>query len=103
MGWAAVSINRYAARTDANKTAIVEAFIAEGCSVYDLRQPVDLLVGINLMTMLVECKDGSKPPSARKHTTAQAKFMSTWRGGPVATVTDVEGARRVARMMKGHE
>ena len=98
-----MSINRYAARTDANKTAIVEAFIAEGCSVYDLRQPVDLLVGINLMTMLVECKDGSKPPSARKHTTVQAKFMSTWRGGPVATVTDVDGARRVARMMKGHE
>ncbi len=98
-----MSINRYAARTDANKAAIVAAFIDEGCSVYDLRQPVDLLVGINLMTMLVECKDGSKPPSARKHTTAQAKFMSTWRGGPVATVTDVDGARRVARMMKGHE
>ncbi len=98
-----MSINRYAARTDANKAAIVAAFIDEGCSVYDLRQPVDLLVGINLMTMLVECKDGSKPPSARKHTTAQAKFMSTWRGGPAATVTDVDGARRVARMMKGHE
>ena len=90
---------RRAARTDANKDQIVAVLLAGGCSVYDLRQPVDLLVGANNRTVLVELKDGAKPPSKRKYTKAQQAFMATWKGGPVATVTDIEGARMIVRML----
>jgi hypothetical protein len=90
---------RRAARTDANKAAIVSALRAMGCSVYDLRMPVDLLVGRNGKTLLMEIKDGAKKPSARKYTPAQEAFMSTWKGGAVATVTDVEGAMAAARVL----
>ena len=67
---------RYAARTDANKHEIVDYLLSMGCSVYDMRQPVDLLVGANGRTCLVELKDGSKPPSKRKYTKAQQAFMA---------------------------
>jgi len=90
---------RRAARTDANKDQIVAVFRAFGCSVYDLKQPVDLLVGANNRTLLVEIKDGAKSPSRQKYTKAQEQFMETWKGSTVATVRDVEGARTVARMM----
>lgn len=90
---------RRAARTDGNKAEVVAEFLAHGCSVYDLKMPVDLLVGANNKTMLVEIKNSNRPPSKQKHTKAQAEFMATWKGGPVATVRDVEGARTVARML----
>jgi hypothetical protein len=90
---------RRAARTDANKVEIVDTFRQMGCYVYDLKQPVDLLVGANNRTMLVEIKDGDKSPSRQKYTKGQAKFLADWKGGPVATVKDAEGARMVARML----
>lgn len=92
---------RRAARTDANKAEIVEAFKAAGCSVYDLQQPVDLLVGANMQTMLVEIKNGAKAPSKQKYTKAQVAFLATWKGGPVATVRDVEGVAGVVAVLKG--
>ena len=90
---------RRAARTDANKAEIVSALRAAGCVVWDLKLPVDLLVGANGKTMLVEIKNGRAVPSAQKYTKLQTSFMATWTGGPVATVRDVEGARMVARML----
>ena len=90
---------RYAARTDGNKSAIVEALLAAGATVYDLKMPVDLLIGYRKRTGLMEIKDGSKPPSQRKHTPAQKRFLETWTGGPVFTVTDVEGALRALRLL----
>lgn len=90
---------RYAARTDANKAAIVAALRAAGAVVWDLKLPVDLLVGIDGRTLLIEIKDGNKPPSARRHTPLQAAFMATWIGGPVVTVTDVDGALRAMRVI----
>ncbi len=92
---------RRAARTDANKAEIVSAFRAAGCVVWDLKLPVDLLVGANGKTMLVEIKDGRKVPSAQKYTKLQESFLATWIGGPVATVRDVEGALTAARLLKG--
>lgn len=85
-----MSIHRYAARTDANKAAIVAALLAAGAKVYDLRMPVDLLVHRAGRMMLIEIKDGSKPPSARKHTPAQARFLAD--GWPVVTVKTVDEA-----------
>ena len=96
-----LSIHRWAARSDDNRNAIVGALRAVGCTVYDLRRPVDLLVGVAGRTGLVEIKDGSKPPSRRKHTKAQTDFMATWPGGPVFTVMDVDGALRAAAMLRG--
>lgn len=91
---------RRAARTDANKSAIVSAFRSAGASVYDLKQPVDLLVGIAGRTLLVEIKDGNKPPSAQKYTPAQEAFMAGWTGGPVVTVRDVAGALTAAAVAR---
>jgi hypothetical protein len=91
---------RYAARTDANKLAIVSALRAAGATVYDLRQPVDLLVGIGGRTLLIEIKDGTKPPSKRRHTPMQESFLATWRGGAVATIDSVDAALRIIGAMK---
>ncbi len=92
---------RRAARIDANKAQIVAYLRGAGCSVYDLKQPVDLLVGKCGHTALVEIKDGEKSPSKQALTPAQQAFMLTWRGGAVSTIRDVEGARRLVQMLDG--
>lgn len=91
---------RRAARTDANKAAIVAVLREAGATVWDLKLPVDLLVGFNWRTALVEVKDGSKAPSAQKYTKLQANFMATWNGGIVATIRDTDGARRLIETMR---
>jgi hypothetical protein len=90
---------RRAARTDDNKAAIVSALRALGCSVYDLRMPVDLLVGRNGRTMLVEIKDGNKSPSKRAYTPAQQAFLADWRGAPIVTVLCVDDAINAAQSL----
>ena len=98
-----MSIKRWAARPDSTRQAIVDALRAYGCTVYDLRMPVDLLVGYQGQTLLIECKrlEGKRDPKPTKHTKAQITFLSMWTGGPVATVTDAEGAIRAVRAMEG--
>ena len=91
---------RRAARTDANKAEIVAALREAGATVWDLKLPVDLLIGYAGKTLLAELKDGKKPPSARKLTPLQASFMATWTGGPVVTVNDVEGALRALKVLE---
>lgn len=90
---------RRAARTDATHTEIVEALRKAGATVHSLaavgKGMPDLLVGVRGITLLVECKDGSKPPSARRLTPDQQDFMRTWTGGPVAVVDGVDAALRV--------
>jgi len=81
---------RRAARTDANKSQIVKALHAAGAKTYDLKLPVDLLVHRAGRLILMELKDGSKPPSERKHTKLQADFIAA--GWPVATVKSVDEA-----------
>lgn len=75
---------RRAARTDANQAAIIEALRAIGASVRDTSAVgngfPDLVAGFRGRTWLLECKDGNKPPSARKLTPDQIEFKSTWRG-----------------------
>jgi hypothetical protein len=94
---------RRASRTDATQTAIVKALRGYGCSVTHLHAVgdgcPDLLVGIHKRTGLIECKDGAKSPSARMLTGDQLKWHKEWKGGPVAIVTDVDGALRFARML----
>jgi hypothetical protein len=52
----------------------------------------DLLVGYHGRTMLLEVKDGKKPPSARRLTELEQEFFDTWRGGPLFIVHSVEEA-----------
>jgi hypothetical protein len=56
--------------------------------------PVDLLMGKNGRTVLVEVKT----PKG-KYTPLQEDFMHHWTGGAVATIRDVEGALTLARSL----
>ena len=87
-----------ARRTDSNHKQIVAAFRKMGCTVLDLSRVgqgcPDLCIGKHGVNVLVEIKDGTKPPSARKLTTDEAAFHLAWKGR-VATVLDVEDAMLV--------
>jgi hypothetical protein len=80
---------RRAARTDANHSAIVQAFRDLGCSVLSLaavgKGCPDLLIArptkfSSSAMALIEVKDGSKKPSAQKLTEDQEKFHAHWKG-----------------------
>ena len=87
---------RYAARVDANQAEIVKQLRAAGCYVWIVGLPVDLLVGYNGHTFLVEIKDGSK-----KHLTAlQQDFFDYWTGGPLVRVDSVEAALRALKLLR---
>ena len=93
---------RRAARVDANQSEIVAALREAGASVWIIGLPLDILCGYQGKTALIEvktlnCKLNPKPS---RHTQLQKEFMLTWRGGTVATVTDVRGALGVLEAMK---
>ncbi|PJN96415.1 hypothetical protein CNY89_02650 [Amaricoccus sp. HAR-UPW-R2A-40] len=86
---------RRAAKVDANQAAIVNALRRAGASVQPLHAVgagcPDLLVGYRGQNLMVEVKDGGKPPSARKLTPDQADWHDAWRG-QVIVVKDVDQA-----------
>ena len=57
----------------------------------------DLLVSYRGETLLVEVKDGSKPPSARRLTDAEAKFHNEWPGSDLFIINSVEEALSLLR------
>ena len=80
---------------DENQSDIVAALRAIGATVRVISQGdgiPDLLVGFMGKTILLEVKDGKKPPSARKLTPAEQKFFDEWRGGSLAIVNTVDEA-----------
>lgn len=87
---------RRAARTDANHEEIVKALRAVGATVQSLAAVghgvPDLLVGYQGKTILMEVKDGKKPPSKRELTEDQVKWIDSWSGGSVFIVDNVEAA-----------
>ena len=86
---------RYANRIDANQNAIVDALRECGATVRIIRQGAgipDLLVGYNGYTILMELKDGSKPPSARRLTEDEQKFFDEWTGGMLVIVNSIDEA-----------
>ena len=95
---------RRAAKVDANHTQVVMALQAAGATVQSLAavgQGVpDLLVGFQGKTLLMEVKDGQKPPSARRLTEQQIIWHGAWRGGPVAIVDGVDAALRALGVLK---
>lgn len=86
---------RYANRIDANQGRIVEALRGAGAFVRIVTQGdgiPDLLVAYRGVTILMEVKDGDKPPSARKLTDAEQKFFNEWDGGMLVVVNSVQEA-----------
>jgi len=92
-----------ASRVDANQREIVEALRDVGAYVRVITQGdglPDLLVGYRGWTILMEVKDGSKPPSAQKLTPAELKFFDEWTGGKLVTVNSVQAALEALRVLK---
>ena len=73
-----------AKKVDVNQKAIVTALRKLGYSVAvtsSLGEGFpDLVVAKNGKTILVELKDGSKPPSQRRLTEHEKKFHENWKG-----------------------
>jgi hypothetical protein len=94
---------RRAAKVDRNHSEIAGAFVALGCSVRSLAAVgggmPDLIVSVPGFCMMVEVKDGEKPPSARKLTEDQVKFHAEWQG-PLSTVRDLDGVEVAVKFMR---
>ena len=75
---------RQRGRIDSNQNELVECFRKLGASVYVTSSLgngfVDIVVGAHGKNCLVELKNGSKPPSARKLTKHEQKFHDNWKG-----------------------
>lgn len=87
---------RRACNLDSNHVRICLALRAMGATVQSLASMgggvPDLLVGFRGCNVLLEVKDGSKPPSARTLTKQEAGWHATW-GGNVAVVETEEQAQ----------
>ena len=90
---------RLAARRDANEDQVVSALEAAGAFVKKINDGgmFDLLVWYRGNTLLLECKDGNKPPSARKLTPAEQKFHDQWPGDNLHIVLGPEDAVALLR------
>ena len=90
---------RRAARRDDNEQSIIEAMREAGAYVKVVNDEglFDLLVSYRGKTLLLEVKDGAKPPSARRLTDAEAKFHNEWPGENLHIVNSVEEALALLR------
>jgi hypothetical protein len=94
---------RRANRIDDNQNDIVAALRKAGATVRVISQGdgiPDLLVGFRGETILLEVKDGNKPPSARTLTPAEQKFFNEWEGGLCIVVKSVEDALELLEGIK---
>ena len=90
-----------ARRVDANLSAVVQAFRDMGCSVNVRNDDMaDLDVGYGGVSMIVEVKDGAKPPSARKLTENQVKKRATWTGG-IRLVQNLDDVQATVKTLRG--
>jgi len=97
---------RRAARRDDNEQSIIKAMRAEGAYVKQINDEglFDLLVAYTgpsgfQHTLLIEVKDGSKPPSARRLTPAEAKFHDEWPLSNLFIIIDPEHAVALLRSL----
>lgn len=88
---------RRAANLDSNHREVVLALRAIGATVQSLASVgsgcPDLVVGYHGRNVLLEVKDGEKPPAHRTLTAAEADWHATW-GGQLATVYSAEEAQK---------
>lgn len=90
---------RHAARVDANQAEVVAYLRAQGASVYLVKLPVDLLVGFNGKTALVEVKNPNSAYGKKGANPNQADWMASWQGGTVALVDGIDAAARLLKVM----
>ena len=85
---------RRAARRDANEDQVVSALQACGAYVKKINDggTFDLIVWYRGHTLLLECKDGRRPPSEQKLTPAEEKFHREWPGDNLHIVNSVDAA-----------
>lgn len=91
-------------RVDSNQGEIVKVFRQLGASVAITstlgKGFPDLVVGLRgCFNLLVELKDGSKPPSARKLSEAEQEFHQNWKG-QIAIVSTMEEAVQLINSIK---
>lgn len=93
----------YARRTDANQAEIVKVFRSMGCSVAVTSMVSngfpDLIIARNGVNILIEVKDGSKNPSARKLTDDEADFHEKWKGS-IYIVESIDDAIKVVNSLR---
>lgn len=80
-----------APRKDANHSRVGDAMREAGWSVLDLAQhgvSVDFVVGRSGMAVLVEVKDGTKPPSARHLTAKELELKANWDGPYIVALSE---------------
>jgi len=91
---------RRAAKIDENQPALVELIRAMGVSVAITSAAhdgfTDLVIGFGGVTVLVEVKDGSKPPARRKLTPQQVTFHGSFKGA----ITVIENEQQAAELVK---
>lgn len=79
-----MGFNRLNAKVDANHPQIIsELRKLKGVtvrSVATIKNFLDIIVGYNNRNYLFEIKDPDKPPSQRKLTEGEQKFMNEWTG-----------------------
>lgn len=89
-----ITMRKYA-KVDSNQSQIVEAFRSMGCAVQSIATVgngvPDLLVARRGNLVLVEVKDGKKPPSHRRLTEDEQRWQKNWKS-PVYLVQSVDDA-----------
>lgn len=97
---------RRAAKVDANQSEIVAALRSIGVTVQPLHAVgggvPDLLCGWQGENYLLEVKDGSKPPSARRLTTDQVKWHGDWRGQKAVVCSVIEALEAIGIEYRGY-
>jgi hypothetical protein len=87
---------RHAARVDENQKAIVQVLRDAGAYVWIIGLPIDLLVGYQNHTFLMEVKTDSK----KRFTGLQADFFQNWKGGTLCRVDSPQAALEMIRTVK---
>lgn len=97
-----MGVGKYRAKVDANQQEIVKQFRDLGCSVHPLHMVgkgfPDIIIAKAGVNVLVEIKDGDKPPSARKLTTDEQVFHESWQG-QIAIVENFTDVLEVMQLM----
>ena len=96
---------RRAAKVDANQPEIVAAFRKLGCSVLiisQLKNCCDVFISKGGVTVAVEIKDGTLPPSKRKLTEGEERFSREWKGD-YCVVESIQDAVDLVRVMSLRE
>lgn len=96
---------RRAARRDANHKDVGDYLRALGWSVLDLASLgngcPDIVVGKPGFACLVEIKDGSLPPSARKLTEKEQTVRDNWDGPYIVALSGEDAAAQLLMLWKG--